>query len=79
MIHDNRTGSDYDELIKHYNEGDKVHLIGIGSIDNNGYNLKTFGLDSYDLVNKPAVYATQAQGTVPAGTKIELNSGIEGL
>ena len=78
VIHDNRTGSDYNELIKHYNEGDKVHLTGIASIDNDGYHVKTFGLESYDLVNKPAVYVTQAQGTVPADTKIELKSGIEG-
>ncbi|NWQ44055.1 chitobiase/beta-hexosaminidase C-terminal domain-containing protein [Bacillus sp. EB106-08-02-XG196] len=78
VIHDNRTGSDYYELIKHYKEGDKVHLKGIGSIDNDGYHVKTFGLESYDLVNKPAVYVEQAEGTVPAGTKIELKSGIEG-
>ena len=65
-------------MIKHYKEGDKIHLIGIASIDNNGYHVKTFGLESYDLVNKPAVYVTQAQGTVPADTKIELQSGIEG-
>ena len=37
MIHDNRTGSDYNELIKYYKEGDKVHLTGIGSIDNDGF------------------------------------------
>ncbi|PAE32955.1 5'-nucleotidase C-terminal domain-containing protein [Bacillus sp. 7884-1] len=78
VIHDNRTGSDYNELIKYYNEGDKVHLRGIGSIDTDGYHVKTFGLESYDLVNKPAIYVEQAQGTVPAGTKIELKSGIEG-
>jgi 2',3'-cyclic-nucleotide 2'-phosphodiesterase / 3'-nucleotidase / 5'-nucleotidase len=78
VIHDNRTGSDYNELIKYYKEGDKVHLKGIGSIDTDGYHVKTFGLESYDLVNKPAVYVAQAQGKVPAGTKIELKSGIEG-
>ena len=78
VIHDNRTGSNYDELIKHYKEGDKVHLTGLGSIDGTGFHLKTTGLDSYDLVNKPAVYATQTQGVVPAGTKIELKSGLEG-
>ncbi|MDQ0231786.1 5'-nucleotidase C-terminal domain-containing protein [Metabacillus malikii] len=78
VIHDNRTGSDYNELIKHYKEGDKVHLTGIGSIDNDGYHFKTYGLASYDLVNKPAVYVDQAQGTVPAGTKIELKTGLEG-
>jgi LPXTG-motif cell wall-anchored protein len=78
VIHDNRTGSDYNELIKYYKEGDKVHLKGIGSIDTDGYHVKTYGLESYDLVNKPAVYVEQTQGTVPAGTKIELKSGIEG-
>ncbi|WP_052353790.1 5'-nucleotidase C-terminal domain-containing protein [Neobacillus jeddahensis] len=78
VIHDNRTGSTYDELVKHYKEGDKVHLTGIGSIDETGFHLKTTGLGSYDLVNKPAVYATQAEGVVPAGTTIELKSGLEG-
>ncbi|MEH7274765.1 5'-nucleotidase C-terminal domain-containing protein [Neobacillus vireti] len=78
VIHDNRTGSDYDELVKFYKEGDKVHLTGLGSIDDSGYHLKTTGLESYDLVNKPAVYVTQTQGVVPAGTKIELKSGLEG-
>lgn len=78
VVHDNRTGSDYNELIKHYNEGDKVHLIGIAAISSKGYILKTLGLESYDLVNKPAVYVTQSPGTVPMGTKIELKSGIEG-
>ncbi|WHY00037.1 5'-nucleotidase C-terminal domain-containing protein [Neobacillus sp. DY30] len=78
VIHDNRTGSTYDELIKHYKEGDLVHIVGLGSIDDKGFNLKTTGLDSYDLVNKPAVYTTIGQGVVPAGTKIVLNSGLEG-
>ena len=78
VIHDNRTGSNYDELIKHYKEGDLVHITGIGSIDGTEFVLKTTGLDSYDLVNKPAVYVTQSQGVVPADTKIELNSGLEG-
>ncbi|HWJ77554.1 MAG TPA: chitobiase/beta-hexosaminidase C-terminal domain-containing protein, partial [Niallia sp.] len=77
VIHDNRTGSTYDELIKHYKEGDKVHITGLGSIDDTGFHLKTTGLDSYDLVNKPAVYTTQSQGVVPADTKVELNSGLE--
>ncbi|WP_176474070.1 5'-nucleotidase C-terminal domain-containing protein [Niallia circulans] len=77
VIHDNRTGSTYDDLIKQYKEGDKVHLTGIGSIDETGYHLKTTGLNSYDLVNKPAVYSTQTPGVVPAGTKVELNSGLE--
>ncbi|WP_060664545.1 5'-nucleotidase C-terminal domain-containing protein [Bacillus sp. CHD6a] len=78
VIHDNRTGSNYDELIKHYKEGDKVHITGIGSIVDDIYHLKTTGLESYDLVNKPAVYATQAEGVVAADTKIELKTGSEG-
>ncbi|KAB7667695.1 5'-nucleotidase C-terminal domain-containing protein [Bacillus sp. B1-b2] len=77
VIHDNRTGSTYDDLIKHYKEGDKVHLTGLGSIDDTGFHLKTTGLESYDLVNKPAVFTTQTQGVVPADTKVELNSGLE--
>ena len=78
VVHDNRTGSNYDELIRHYPEGEVVHIIGLGSIDGNVYHLKTTGLDSYELVNKPAVYVTQSQGVVPAGTKIELKTDIEG-
>ncbi|WP_449622050.1 5'-nucleotidase C-terminal domain-containing protein [Robertmurraya sp. Marseille-Q9965] len=77
VIHDNRTGSTYDDLIKHYKVGDKVHVVGIGSNNTTGFHLKTTGLESYDLVNKPAVYVTQTQGVVPAGTKIELKSGLE--
>ena len=78
VIQDNRAGATYDDLVKHYKEGDLVHIIGFGSIDTNGFHLKTTGLDSYDLVNKPAVYVTQGQGVVPADTKIVLNSGYEG-
>ena len=77
VIHDNRTGVDYTELVKHYKEGEKVHLTGIGSVDNDGYHVKTFGLDSFELVNKPAVYPSAFEGTVPVNTVIELASGIE--
>ena len=77
VIHDNRTGVDYTELVKHYKEGEKVHLTGIGSVDNDGYHFKTFGLDSFELVNKPAVYPSAFEGTVPVNTVIELASGIE--
>jgi LPXTG-motif cell wall-anchored protein len=78
VIHDNRTGSTYDDLVKKYKEGDLVHIIGLGSIVDTEFTLKTTGLDSYDLVNKPAVYTTIDQGVVSAGTKIELKSGLEG-
>lgn len=78
VIHDNRTGSTYDDLVKKYKEGDLVHIIGLGSIVDTEFNLKTTGLDSYDLVNKPAVYTTMDQGVVSTGTKIELKSGLEG-
>ena len=72
--HDNRTGLEYSEFIKHFSEGDKVNLTGIAAIMN-AYQLKTLGLESFDLVNKPAVYASKYAGTVPVNTKIELASG----
>ena len=75
--HDNRTGLEYSEFIKHFSEGDKVNLTGIAAIFNNVYQLKTLGLESFDLVNKPAVYASKYAGTVPVNTKIELASGVE--
>ena len=65
------------EFVKHYKEGEKVHLTGIGSVDNDGYHVKTLGLESFELVNKPAVYSSAFEGTVPVNTEIELASGIE--
>lgn len=78
VIQDNRAGANYDDLAKRYKVGDLVHIIGYGSRDDSGYTLVTNGLDSFDLVNKPAVYSTTDQGVVPNGAKIELKSGLEG-
>jgi LPXTG-motif cell wall-anchored protein len=78
VVQDNRAGANYDDLLKNYVVGDLVHIIGYGSKDDNGFILMTTGLDSFDLVNKPAVYVTQSQGVVPANTKIVLSSGLEG-
>jgi 2',3'-cyclic-nucleotide 2'-phosphodiesterase / 3'-nucleotidase / 5'-nucleotidase len=78
VIQDNRAGAAYDDLIKYYKVGDLVHITGIGSVDEAGFHLKTTGLGSYDLVNKPAVYSTTEQGVVAPGTKIELKSGTDG-
>ncbi|MEK3978686.1 endonuclease [Psychrobacillus sp. FSL K6-2836] len=76
--HDNRTGVDYSEFIKYFNEGDKVNLTGIAAVFNNVFQFKTLGLKSFDLVNKPAVYASKYAGTVPVNTQIELASGLDG-
>jgi 2',3'-cyclic-nucleotide 2'-phosphodiesterase / 3'-nucleotidase / 5'-nucleotidase len=78
VVQDNRAGANYDDLAKRYKVGDLVHIIGYGSRDDSGYTLVTNGLDSFDLVNKPAVYTTMDQGVVSTGTKIELKSGLEG-
>ena len=76
--HDNRTGLDYGEFVKHFNEGDKVNLTGIAAVFNNVFQFKTLGLESFDLVNKPAVYTSKYVGTVPVNTQIELASGLDG-
>jgi 2',3'-cyclic-nucleotide 2'-phosphodiesterase / 3'-nucleotidase / 5'-nucleotidase len=78
VIQDNRAGANYNDLVKRYKVGDLVNITGFGSKDDTGFTLVTTGLDSFDLVNKPAVYSTTEQGVVPAGTKIELKSGLEG-
>ncbi|WP_186667803.1 endonuclease [Sporosarcina sp. BP05] len=75
---DNRTGLVYADFIKVFKEGDKVNLTGIAAIFGTTFQLKTVGLESYDLVNKPAVYSSANEGTVPVDTKIELKSGLEG-
>ena len=75
--HDNRTGSNYDDFLKFYKEGDLVHITGIASIFKNTYQLKTLGLESYDLVNKPAVYPSVLPGKVAPETELELYSGWE--
>lgn len=76
--HDNRTGIAYADFIKFFKEGDKVNLTGIAAIYGTTFQLKTLGLESFDLVNKPAVYSSAYEGTVPVDTKIELGSGLEG-
>ncbi|WP_391207748.1 FN3 associated domain-containing protein [Psychrobacillus sp. L4] len=76
--HDNRTGITYNDFVKLFKEGDKVNITGIAAINGAVFQLKTLGLKSFDLVNKPAVYSLQYEGTVPVNTKIELKSGIVG-
>lgn len=76
--HDNRTGVVYADFIKVFKEGDKVNLTGIAAIFGTTFQLKTVGLESFDLVNKPAVYSSAYEGTVPVDTKIALGSGLEG-
>ncbi|EPD52360.1 hypothetical protein HMPREF1210_01713 [Paenisporosarcina sp. HGH0030] len=75
---DNRNGLAFDEFIKRYKAGDLVNISGIASKFNTTYQVKTLGLESFDLVNKPVVYTDVFPGTVSAGTKISLISPIEG-
>lgn len=75
---DNRNGLDYDTFAQRFKEGDLVHVSGIASIFNTTYQVKTLGLESFDLVNKPAVYTDIFPGTVSEGTQISLISPIEG-
>ncbi|WP_144510280.1 DUF6359 domain-containing protein [Bacillus sp. FJAT-22090] len=75
---DNRNGLDYDTFLKKYKEGDLIHLSGISSKFNTIYQVKTLGLESFDLVNKPAVYTDITPGTVTEGTAISLVTPIEG-
>ncbi|SDN31445.1 hypothetical protein SAMN05518871_104238 [Psychrobacillus sp. OK028] len=74
---DNRNGLDYNTFAQRYKEGDLIHVSGIASIFNTTFQLKTIGLESFDLVNKPAVYTDIFPGTVSEGTKISLISPIE--
>ncbi|WP_277584947.1 DUF6359 domain-containing protein [Psychrobacillus antarcticus] len=74
---DNRNGLDYDTFTQRYKEGDLVHVSGIASIFNTTYQVKTLSLDSFELVNKPAVYTDIYPGTVTEGTEISLISPIE--
>ena len=75
---DNRNGLDYDTFVQRYKEGDLVHVSGIASIFNTTYQVKTIGLESFELVNKPAVYTDIFPGTVSEGTAISFISPIEG-
>lgn len=75
---DNRNGLAYDDFVKRYKNGDLVNVSGIASKFNTTYQVKTLGLESFDLVNKPAVYTDVFPGTVSEGTEISLISPIEG-
>ena len=74
---DNRNGLSFEQFTKLYKEGDLVHVTGIASKFNESYQLKTLGLESFDLVNKPAVYTNVFPGVVSEGTEITLKSGWE--
>nr|WP_033541281.1 DUF6359 domain-containing protein [Planococcus sp. CAU13] len=74
---DNRNGLTFDQFTQQYKEGDLVHVTGIASKFNKTYQVKTLGLESFDLVNKPAVYADVFPGVVSEGTEITLQSGWE--
>lgn len=75
---DNRNGLDYATFAQRYKEGELVNISGIASIYNTTYQVKTLGLESFDLVNKPAVYTDIYPGTVSEGTEIALITPIEG-
>ncbi len=75
---DNRNGLAYDDFIKRYKNGDVVHVSGIASKFNTSYQVKTLGVESFDLVNKPAVYTDIFPGTVSSGTEISLITPIDG-
>lgn len=74
---DNRNGLDFNRFIQEYKEGDLIHVSGIASKFYDTYQLKTLGLESFDLVNKPAVYTKVYPGVVSEGVQIPLQSGWE--
>ena len=74
---DNRNSLTYERFMQQYKEGDLVHVSGIASKFNDSYQVKTLGIESFDLVNKPAVYADIFPGVVSEETKITLQSGWE--
>ncbi|PSL41799.1 hypothetical protein B0H99_10143 [Planomicrobium soli] len=74
---DNRNGLTYEMFTRQYKEGDLVHVTGIASKFNSTYQVKTLGQESFDLVNKPAVYTDVFPGIVSEGTEINLRSGWE--
>lgn len=74
---DNRNGLTYERFMQEYKEGDLVHVTGIASKYFDTYQVKTLGIESFDLVNKPAVYANVFPGVVSQGTEITLQSGWE--
>ncbi|WP_240949654.1 DUF6359 domain-containing protein [Psychrobacillus sp. BL-248-WT-3] len=71
---DNRNGLDYETFTKQYKNGDLINVSGIGSIFNTTYQVKTLGLESFEQVNKPAVYPNIYPGTVSEGTEITLTT-----
>ncbi|MCM3610372.1 DUF6359 domain-containing protein [Planococcus sp. MERTA32b] len=76
---DNRNGLLFDRFTQQYKNGDVIHVTGIASKFNSTFQVKTLGLESFDLVNKPAVYADVFPGVVSEGTEIVLQSGWESV
>ncbi|MDN3439781.1 DUF6359 domain-containing protein [Planococcus sp. APC 3900] len=74
---DNRNGFTFEQFTKQFKEGDLIHVNGIAAKFNDSYQVKTLGFESFELVNKPAVYADTFPGVVSEGTKITLASGWE--
>lgn len=74
---DNRNGFTFEQFTQQYKEGDFVHVTGIASKFNTAYQVKTLGAESFDLVNKPAVYTDVFPGVVSESTAITLQSGWE--
>ncbi len=74
---DNRNNLSYDRFLQEYKEGDLIHVSGIASKFYDTYQVKTLGLESFDLVNKPAVYTKVFPGVVSEGVQIPLQSGWE--
>lgn len=74
---DNRNGLSYDRFLQQYKEGDLIHLSGIASKFNTTYQVKTLGIESFDLVNKPAVFTDIFPGVVSEGVELNLQSGWE--
>lgn len=74
---DNRNGLSLEGFAQQYKNGDLIHLTGIASKYNDSFQVKTLGLGSFDLVNKPAVYVTTFPGVVSEGTEIILETGWE--
>ena len=74
---DNRNGLTFEDFTKRFKEGDLIYLSGIASKFNDTYQVKTLGFESFELVNKPAVYADIFPGVVSEGTEITLASGLD--
>lgn len=72
---DNRNGLTLDQFTKQYKEGDLIHVNGIASKFNTSYQVKTLGFESFELVNKPAVYTDTFPGVVSENAEITLASG----